>query len=489
MSNITRRSMIIGAGAAAVAAASGIKAAQAPGAAGATLASRNVNVDVIVIGAGLSGLSSAMMLEEAGLTVQVIEGRERVGGRVLTRFDLPGNPEVGGSSFGAGYGRVLDMTRRMKLDIVDQLGSFMTRKTALVINRQIMSGSEWAESPLNRLPPELRERMPWEMSRIAMQGKNPLDDSNHWLRESSRPFDISVHDFLSERGVNDEVIRLGFSENPYYGTSAHDISALQYCFNDAWIKSQGKVGPQIYSIKGGNQQLPIEMAKKLQRPVDLGREVLSISTTDIGVEVNCADGSRYRAGRVICSLPYSVLRSIRFNMPFSNPHAVAVANLPYMINTLLFFRAKRPFWEEDGIAPSMWTDGLLGTVSEQRPAEGGEITGITVNPRGNKAAYLDRLPREDAIRRVIDEFVAIRPKARDALECVGYQSWTQDPFSAGDWAVFAPGQITRFGHSLGATEGRLHFCGEHTAVSNRGMEGAMESAERAAIEVISASLA
>jgi monoamine oxidase len=229
------------------------------------------------------------------------------------------------------------------------------------------------------------------------------------------------------------------------------------------------------------------MAARLKRPVDLGREVIAISTGDEGVTVHCADGSRYGAKRAVCSLPYSVVRSIRFDPVLSGPHAAAVALLPYMINTLIFVTPRRPFWDEDGLSPSMWSDGLLGTTAGQRFGEtDAEVTCIVVNPRGRKAAYLDRLPREEAIRRVVSEMEAARPAARGALEVTAYHSWNQDPYSAGDWAIYGPGHVTRFGDAVATVHGRVHFCGEHTSLANRGMEGAMESAERAAIEVLSA---
>jgi monoamine oxidase len=72
------------------------------------------------------------------------------------------------------------------------------------------------------------------------------------------------------------------------------------------------------------------------------------------------------------------------------------------------------------------------------------------------------------------------------LRGVYLQSWTQDPFNAGDWAYFKPGQITEFVRTMARPAGRVHFCGEHTATLNRGLEGAFESAERVAIEVQSA---
>jgi monoamine oxidase len=61
-----------------------------------------------------------------------------------------------------------------------------------------------------------------------------------------------------------------------------------------------------------------------------------------------------------------------------------------------------------------------------------------------------------------------------------------EPFNAGDWAYFGPGQVTAFARTMAAPAGRVHFCGEHTATANRGLEGALESSERVALEILSA---
>jgi monoamine oxidase len=81
----------------------------------------------------------------------------------------------------------------------------------------------------------------------------------------------------------------------------------------------------------------------------------------------------------------------------------------------------------------------------------------------------------------------LRPASAGQLEPVAYKSWQTDPWAGGTWSVWSPGQPQAFLPALAEAEGRLHFCGEHTALSNRGMEGAMESGERAALEVLAAS--
>ena len=94
------------------------------------------------------------------------------------------------------------------------------------------------------------------------------------------------------------------------------------------------------------------------------------------------------------------------------------------------------------------------------------------------------MSRQDAISTVIQSIEQLRPSSMNQLEPAAYHSWYQNPYSKGDWAYWQPGQISTFGKHVGNRHGQIHFCGEHTAVANRGMEGAMESAERVAFEVM-----
>jgi monoamine oxidase len=72
------------------------------------------------------------------------------------------------------------------------------------------------------------------------------------------------------------------------------------------------------------------------------------------------------------------------------------------------------------------------------------------------------------------------------LRGAAYFSWIGERFNQGDWAYFSPGQVAGVMGELSKPVGRLHFCGEHTATGARGLEGALESSERVALEILSA---
>ncbi|TFG86015.1 MAG: FAD-dependent oxidoreductase, partial [Chromatiales bacterium] len=188
---------------------------------------------------------------------------------------------------------------------------------------------------------------------------------------------------------------------------------------------------------------------------------------------------------VISSMPSSVLRRVRIDPLIKGVKGLAVNTLESQQVNLLHILIKEPFWEEDGRNPNIFSNGLAGMVIPERKGKTPrEITSLTIWIRGRNATWMDTLDPKDATAAIMEDFYRVRPAAKGKVEPRVYHSWYRDQFSAGDWAVWTPGQVTAFASEVGKPHGRIHFCGEHTAVSNRGMEGAMESGERAAFEIL-----
>jgi monoamine oxidase len=473
---VNRRDVIIGAAAMAVASA----AAAAPARRAAA------DPDVIILGAGISGLNAAALLEQQGLRVLVLEGRKRVGGRILTLFDQPGTPELGFNSMGAGYGRGIDAAKRAGVELYDVGPRYMRDpRQQLVIGDRTLTRDEWQASPLNPLPSAYRAMMPWEVVPAAFAKHNPLKDWADWNAPASAPLDGSVHDFLTREGLSDAAIRLVFDAAPYYGSNAWDAAALTYAFNAGWVAAQAVAGKGSFAVRGGNQKLPEAMAARLKGEILLGREVVAIATDAAGGTVTCRDGSRFRAKHIVCTLPFSTLRTVAIDPALSGPQAQAVAMLPYVPISIAFLRVRAPYWEDDKLPVSMWTDGPLGAVLAQRyAADEDTVTGLLVFARGKLANYWDRLGRDAALALVVGELERLRPAAKGLVTGAAFHSWALEPFNGGDWAYFAPGQISAFGRAMALPAGHLHFAGEHTAVTNRGLEGALESSERAVLEIL-----
>jgi len=458
-------------------------AAKAGGAASAK--ARPGEPDVLVLGAGISGLQAAWLLEDQGLNVSVIEARERVGGRIMTLLDQPGYPEMGFNSMGEGYGRGLDIAARAGVEMQEVGARYRIGPPSLLyIGDTALTREEWAKFPGNPFPDALKSVMPAELVGMLVAKHTRLDDWNAWHDPVNAKLDIPLHDFLKQQGLSDQAIRLAYDVSPYYGMNAYDVSTLLTEYNDGFVKAQMAAGPKSLAVKGGNLLMPMALAKQMKGDLLLGREIVAIRQDGGRVTVHCADGATFSAPKVICSLPFSALRNVAIDPGLSGVQAQAVAQLGYQPISMVFVTADTPFWEQDGKAPGMWTDGLLGNLMPQRYGEDpNQITGFIAQARANLANYWDRMGAETAKAMVVSRIEALRPAAKGKIRAHSYFSWSQERFNAGDFSYLAPGQVA-WVDEMARPAGNLFFCGEHTATGARGLEGALESSERVALEVL-----
>ena len=164
--------------------------------------------DVIVIGAGLAGLNAALTLEQAGLHVRVLEASRRIGGRLFTLFDVPGQPEAGGAQIGEAYLRTVATARRLGVALQASGRSPLFNDDGLVmhINDQRLSRSEWARSAHNPLPEALKS-LPPDRALGRLVGAGPLRNIGAWRDAANAAFDVPAEQELQARGINAAALR------------------------------------------------------------------------------------------------------------------------------------------------------------------------------------------------------------------------------------------------------------------------------------------
>src|SRR5690606_28452052 len=128
-----------------------------------------------------------------------------------------------------------------------------------------------------------------------------------------------------------------------------------------------------------------------------------------GVVVHCADGSRASGRFGVCAVPVGVLKDLPVDPPLAGAHAQAAHSLHSQSITQVYLAAKTPFWEEDGYAPSLFTDSVAGMVAASRNgSDPSEVTSLTAWVMGPAAARLDQLPDAEAGREVVAAIERIR---------------------------------------------------------------------------------
>jgi monoamine oxidase len=436
---------------------------------------------VIVLGAGLAGLYAAFELESRGHPVTVLEARDRVGGRIRTLDAVPGRPEGGGNTIGPNYGRVIRSARLLGVPLVTPP---QAESMGLVLDGRRIAEEDWPTDPANTLPERLRTITPARLGSILLRD-NPLTTSSSWRDPSMADYDMPATEYYRERGLDDAA--LGWVDaNNSYGNRLQDTSLLSLFRVSASIGRAIAMRQPTFEVGGGNSRLPEALAAALRGPVVTGERVLTVRQAAAGdISVDCASGRTYEAAAVICTLPLPAAREVRFDPGLPVNQAVAFREIEYHKVTQAHFVTREPYWRAAGEPAGWWTDGPLGRVFVRRAADG-EHYNITCWINGDDCDRFDGLPRDDAMDLMVQEFTRLVPASRGHAELREMVSWQREPLNQGSWAIWKPGQIRALAGLLARPRGRVFFAGEHTAISNSGMEGAMESGERAALEVMRA---
>jgi monoamine oxidase len=449
---------------------------------------------VVVVGAGLAGLTAAYRLKQAGCTAAVHEGSDRIGGRCWTIRGVFADGQIGEHG-----GELIDQGHTAIRQLAQELGLNLDN---LLQGEQ--NGSEpayyfdGAPYPVRQATLDLRDV--WQKLHSDLSAASYPTLYNSYTARGYALDHMSIVDWINESVPGGIGSRLGqlldIAYNIEYGAESNRQSSLNLIYLLGYqgagnIRIFGKSNEK-YHVRGGNDQVATRLASALAGQITTGSELVAVRlNTDGTYTLSFRQGNTTRtvtSDRVVLAIPFSILRSSVdiSRAGFSPLKRTAISELGMGTNSKLHVQFRNRHWQSLDCNGETYSDrGYQNTWEVTRTQPG--ASGILVDYTGGNigASFGSGTPQQRA-----QQFLAQIEPVLPGLSAqwngrATVDFWLANPWTRGSYSYWKVGQYTRFSGIEGAQEGNCFFCGEHTSTDFQGyLNGAVDTGERAADEVL-----
>jgi monoamine oxidase len=453
------------------------------------------HADVVVIGAGLAGLTAARELMRDDRSVVLLEARNRVGGRVL-------NKPIGGGEHSEAGGTFAGPTQDHILELAEQMGvgTFPTYNTGDNIYFADGSATRYSDSgPTGTAPPDptILADLTTAVTRLDEMSKDvPVDAP--WESASAADWDSqTLQQWIDQNSASPRFKALvPAATRPIFGAEPSELSLLFTLFYIAASGDERNVGTfernfntrdgaQMFRFVGGSHQIAARLAHRLGSRIKLGTPVRRIERVRGGVRV-VSKHHVVTARRAIVAIPPALARRIHFQPGMPASRLALTREMPQ--GTLLKVTAvyDRPFWREAGLnGTAVSLNGPVNACFDDSPPDGapGALFGFVGGDEARRYRALSKADRRAAVLRNFADYFG-----REALNARRFfdTDWPGARWSRGGPVGIAhPGLLLAHGPALRAPVGPIHWAGTETSNYWNGyMDGAVRSGKRAAREVM-----
>ena len=443
--------------------------------------------DVIVVGAGLSGMIAARQVLEAGLTPLILEADERVGGRILTQEAIPGVPvELGAQWIGDTHQRMFRLAAELGVQTYPQYDEGET-------SYELADSGVLRENEFHaRFAAELKE-LELVLDRLDVLAADvPVDAP--WQAPRALEWDaVTAGAWYDAQGLSPvartllEICTVGILAVPTAEVSfLHLLFTIQTCGVTSELFAESEGGAQTTRFVGGTTEIPRRLAALVGDHIVLDVPVQLIEHNAESVSVHCRGGLVARGRRVIVAISPTLAGRIMYEPPLSGIRDQLTQRLPNGSAMKAFFIYDEPFWRTDGFNGQLISDVGPARMSNDTCIPGDDHGVILLFLEGDQARTFGRLPEEQRREALTAELV--RHYGGAAAKPVSYVDgeWSERQWTRGCYnANHGPHVWTTYGPALSAPIGVIHWASTDTATSwSAYMEGAVDAGERAAQAVI-----
>ncbi|NKG19510.1 flavin monoamine oxidase family protein [Paeniglutamicibacter terrestris] len=440
--------------------------------------------DVVIIGAGPSGLTAAYELRKAGKSVAVLEARDRVGGRTWSQNMDGATIEIGGQWISPDQTGLYSLIEELGIETFERYKEGASVYLADDGTRSVYTGDDFpvAESTVAEMNKLIKE-----MDRLTAQ----VDPDAPWAHPQAAELDmISFHHWL--RTISGDEVACNnvglFIAGGMLTKPAHTFSALQALLMSSSAGSFSNLVDEDFILDrrmvGTMQGVSIAVAERLGEDVFLNNPVLKLDWSEDGVTAYGTDVTVH-AKKVIIAVPPNLYSRISYNPPL--PRRQHVTHQHQSMGLVIKVHAvyETPFWREEGLSgtcfgPSAIVQELYDNTYHEETT--GTLVGFISDLQADAMFLLPEAERKDAILASMAKFLGAKALEPSVfyLSDFGAEEWTRGAYATS----YDLGGLFRFGPDQNKNVGPIYFSSSDLAGEGyQHVDGAVRMGRRTAVRI------